>query len=538
MPTAAHRIACYYVCRAVRGDAARLEGGSQDKCRGITGTGLRQSVHTWRHTDRAYVLIACVLVVTCVLVTAETSTGSLAPKALAELLAVPVVGFLFYRLSRIAQTVAGLALASLYGILILVPADYLPLHKEFAGLRVDPLLLFVLLGVVAPRARNAGRRLWPYAMAVAVVSLGVVTYLTDPSRTAGYYLLSYLMVGGLVFVAAWRGSRTRSDLLAVSRVLMWSGGAAAAVGVAEYLLKRNFLYGSYYPPASPLAGGSRYFPGTFGYRITTTIGHPLDVGAVLTVALIVTAGVYFSTPSARERRISVAIALITLLAIVTTKSRADLILAPCSVMFLAFLSRRRGPRRVQLRPILLVAVLAISVWLSRGIWEEHFNGSAAASSTQTRLSGLHYVEQVLPSSLPLGLGFGASQAKLGAAGVYGLGGASAEDGWLELLIDGGPLLVLAMFTIPVAAGFSAIRNATRDDPLRLCHGVAVLAITANAASFNGLVTARIMLFLLLAESGVAASAARRVSSATVPHIASPGAASNSPRAELLSQGRA
>jgi hypothetical protein len=478
--------------------------------------GLAPIVHTRRYTLSVYAVAFPALVVTAIAMGAAV-TGSMRPKTLAEILVLPAVVFVFIRLSRATQTVVGLALACLYGVLILVPVDYLPLSKQIVGLRIDPLLLCALLGLLGPRASEARARAWPSVMAVAVVLLGAITYLTVPGRNPRYYLLSYLLVGGLVLVLAWRGSRTRADLRTVSRVIMWSGGAAAALGVVEYVLKRNPIFGSYYPTASPMSGGAVYFPGTYGYRITTTIGHPLDVGMVLTVVLIVTAGIALSTSNVRERRASVGIALVTLLAIAMTKSRTDLILAPSAVVLLVFLLQRRVTardymRHLRARPLMMMVVigLAIAVWATRGVWEQHFNGNTATTSTQARVIGLHYVEKVLPSSLPLGLGFGASQAKLGATGQYSVSGVSAEDGWLELLIDAGPLFAVTLLAIPLIAGVSAIRNASRDDPLRLCHGVAAFAVIVNAASFNGLVTARTMIFLLLVESGIAASAVRRV----------------------------
>jgi hypothetical protein len=396
----------------------------------------------------------------------------------------------------------------LTAVVILVPVDYLPIKKDAVSLSVDPILLFAVLGLAGFTVARRGR-VWPMVLAVLVVATGAMVLLANSSTTARYYYLSFIVVGCMAFITAWRGSRAQKDLRLLSWVIVLAGGTAAALGVLEFVIKRNPIYGTYLPSQAVLQGRPKLPPGFIaprslasgGYRITSTIGHPLDVAALLSVVVLVSLGLAISADNPRERWIAFGVGALGFVAMVMTRSRALLILTPVAILLLVVVSRRSRP--ITGTTILIAIGVAAAIWLTRDIWLSRFTSQASASSTQARVLGLHYTESLLPSTIPFGLGFGAAQSRAGARGQT-IGSASSEIGWGELLIDGGPLFALALLAIPVGGCISALRDRGRGDPMRLTYGVAALLLVIDGFSFNAVaVMPRSFLFVTMIAAGAA-----------------------------------
>jgi hypothetical protein len=394
--------------------------------------------------------------------------------------------------ARATDSPAGFFVAVFFAVLYLVPVDYLPVSKQLASVLIDPLVVCALLAMVSPAVRWHRRSL-PTVMVASLVLAGLAALLNHSGLAPRFYYASYLLTGAVVYLGVVRGSRTPADLATACRAVLVAGGVASVYGIVEYVLRRNPIYGHYYPSAGPGADGARYFPGTVGYRITTSIGQPLAVAGFLVAALVISIGVQLASHSPRERRFAAIVGVLCFVALMMTQSRAAVVIGPCAVLaVLIALHRRPGAQRLA---ILVVVGLAIGLPATSGIWLHRFTSSTTQASTEARVLGLHYIESAAPKAIPFGLGFGASQARLFAGGVT-ISGASAEDGWSELFIDGGPFVALTLLALPLTGVLLAVRR-RGTDPLRVAVAVATLALVVDAFTFNGILVIRTFLILLM-----------------------------------------
>lgn len=399
--------------------------------------------------------------------------------------------------SRVVNYPAASWVAGLFAALYLLPVDYLPASKQLVSLRIDPVLLLALAPIFF-RGREARQGVGSAAAITTVVIGGAMVLLFHYSLAARYYYMSFIIVGAIVYVGVWRGSRDPADL----RIILWSIMAAALLasilGIVEFAEKHNLIYGSYYPSAGLNTGGALYFPGTYGYRITSSIGHPLAVAALLLPATVIAVGVYLTERSSSLQRTALAIAACCFVALMMTKSRAAVFVTPAALIAEVLLLRSRpGTTR---RVLLLAAGIAVGLVATSSIWSGRFSSSGGAASTEARALGLKYVESVSPKTIPFGLGYGTAQARVGSGGDT-ISGASAEDGWTELFVDAGPLVMGALIALPLIGGIRTMRR-HRDEPYRSIAAVATLAATGFAFTFNGIIVERVVLFTLLALAAV------------------------------------
>jgi O-antigen ligase len=248
------------------------------------------------------------------------------------------------------------------GIVLIAATPLVPYVPIGFGASLDDTLPIVGLGLLLLSLRDGARTVrsprWLASVAaIALFALIVAAALSSIGngsgietvrlflRGAGHMVLVFAIAGAVATAAALSGSARRLAVWA----LAGTGTLQACIGLAAYLLPLPGGIG-----LQRMGRGSTLF-GEVPGRITGTTGIAANyVGAVLLMSVLVTAGIALTT-SGRTRWIASAAAVLQLIALTLTFSRAPLALAVAGLIVLV---------ATRNRPVLLVPVACLMAALA------------------------------------------------------------------------------------------------------------------------------------------------------------------------------
>ncbi|OII09025.1 hypothetical protein [Curtobacterium sp. MCBA15_008] len=356
----------------------------------------------------------------------------------------------------------------------------------------------------------------PLPEAITVISPGAVvilawiirrdrTGLTHPTRivaTIGLLLIGWLVIGVLSGISVERGLgwgtaftllvlvftfERRIAALEARRLLdtwMWTGAALAVFGVVERLLGSNPLYGRIFA-----SGEYPIFQYWSDYRITTTLGHPLNNALFLSVATVIAIARFVE----RGRASALLAAGLGLVGVFLTISRGGLVAVAVGVAVIVVgpLFRRSGTpdaTSTSTRGLIALGVAGVGlvgVTLSP-VFQERLSSSNGLASARARDELVPLVLSTSQHLGYLGSGPGTSNVLLQERGTPVV----VENSWFQLLLSLGLPGVCLVAALIVTAAIMALRSGS------LSAAAALAALSTSAAGFNWIESDRPgMLFL-------------------------------------------
>lgn len=269
----------------------------------------------------------------------------------------------------------------------------------------------------------------------------------------------------------------------------WTSAALAVFGIPERAFELNPVYGAVF-----LHGDYPLVQYWSSYRITTTLGHPLNNALFFAVGTVLAVGAYVE----RGRRVHVAAATLGLVAVFLTLSRGGVLAVAVGVVVvtLAPVARRAresapsrsGPRRLWALTAVLLGLAAVA---TAPAFQDRLQSSNGIASARARDALGSVVWSASRGVDHLGSGPGTSNYLLQRIGTPTV----VENSWFQLLLSlglPGVALVLALVTVSVVL---AVRGGA------VAAGGALAALATAAAGFNWIESDRpgmVFLGLLLA----------------------------------------
>ena len=227
--------------------------------------------------------------------------------------------------------------------------------------------------------------------------------------------------------------------------------AISIYGLIEYMCGRNILYEHLY-----LGSGTHWYfeVDREGYRITTTIGHPLKNATYFLFAIPVSLYVF-------KKPLNFIATLILCVGAFVTGSRAAAVLTACSiVMYYAYFGSNLKEQLKRGLASLAAIIAGFSILRFSPLGSTLLSRfSLAGSSTELRVSSLsNFVGMSLQYTFTgkgMGLSMNESMRLLGEG--YGF-----ENPWLMLIVDVGLLTFLLYIFIFFCTGFSQLKAVGSD----------------------------------------------------------------------------
>lgn len=334
-------------------------------------------------------------------------------------------------------------------------------------LSLAPFLLTGLAGLLALRSGLPGRKglVIPILVGLAFL-IGIPAGLGQPAALA-YALLSY----GAVLMALFIGYTDHRDpddrpLGTLGRTLIWAMPALAIYGIVQYYYLTSIPWDLYWVETSGIR--SLLSPEPDRLRVFTTLNSPLPAAAVLGVALLV----WLSTswrgllPFANGIFGAVALAL-------TYVRSVWLGIAAGGLVYLVASRSRAALVRSAVMGVVAVAIIAagwtfptVQAVIARALSLSNIENDVSA---QDRFD---LIDQVIPTatSLDAPIGHGLGQAGLASS----LGGetplSSADNGYLAILYQIGPIgfvLMAVAIVVLVALAVRGVRRGSGSTSLEL-----------------------------------------------------------------------
>lgn len=373
----------------------------------------------------------------------------------------------------------------------LVPVGRLPLPEVVTVLSPGAV---VVLAWVVRRDRTALARPARIVVTIALVLagwlvIGVVSGISV-QRGLGWGAAFTLLV--LVFTF-----ERRIPTLEVRRVLdtwMWTAAALSLFGVVERLLGSNPLYGGVFASGDyPIV---QYWS---DYRITTTLGHPLNNALFLSVGTVIAVARFVE----RGRTSSLVASGIGLVGVFLTISRGGLVAVAVGVAVIVVgpLFRRASDARATTASTRAFVALGVTgaglvgVALSPA-FQERLGSSNGIASARARDELAPLVWTTSEHLGHLGSGPGTSNLLLVERGTPVV----VENSWFQLLLSLGLPGAFLVAALVVTAAVLALRSGS------LSAAAALAALSTSAAGFNWIEADRPgMLFLgLLVAAAISA----------------------------------
>jgi hypothetical protein len=285
------------------------------------------------------------------------------------------------------ERLATLVGKSLFGTLLLVlmmspfEVGYPPLGRilwtTYTNLEVSLFLMgavWILLLLVDAEARGRLLRLPLLMPMLALIAACVLSTLLGEFKSLGVQFIYRLLMGMLVFAAAWEALRGRRRLLVALGTFIGSGATAAGIGLLEFVPWVNLeSWLKVFKPQPTTVGGMLRLSGTFEYA-NGAAAYSEMVLPILIGFVILFSSTYLASGMMAEMRFSerlrtvvrvllyVALALLTMALILTFSRAAWLgVIVAMGVFGLALFLRRRsepeGASRVMARSLGLAAVV-------------------------------------------------------------------------------------------------------------------------------------------------------------------------------------
>ncbi len=224
----------------------------------------------------------------------------------------------------------------------------------------------------------------------------------------------------------------RIDHGKVLRMLLAFLVVDALIACFEYIVSSNLFYHDYF-----MANNAWYqqiiIACQYGnaYRSSSCIGHPLTVALFMNVGFILTEKTVKNVPA------KLGFDLLFLLALLTTNSRAGLLVFACFLIFFAY---KKSFSHLALGLLIIVVALSLLFWRGN-MYEALFSRDSSGSSLLQRVLGLNAFLSSSMSQIVLGVGFSGSQSLVSSF--------TNSSGNMEI----GPLIVLSEIGILAFAVF-------------------------------------------------------------------------------------
>ncbi len=351
----------------------------------------------------------------------------------------------------------------------LAPVGRLPL-PEFVTV-LSPGALVVLVWTLR-REHGASRR---PPVVVTVVCAAVAVVLVTGTLTSMSMHRSFGWGVAFVLLVLVPAVGRRLPSVEANRLLdtwAWLAAGLAVFGMIERLLEANPVYGGVF------AGGEfpimQYWS---DYRVTTTLGHPLNNALFFAAGTVIAVGRFVE----RGRTSALVAAALGLVGVFLTISRGGLVAVAVGVAIVAIgpaLRNAAAARAARANTRGLLALAAVGAGLAAvatsPVFQERLRSSNGIASARARDELGPLVWSTSGQLSHLGSGPGTSNALLEARGTPTV----VENSWFQLLLSLGLPGVVLVAVLVAAAAWVALRTGS------LSAAAGLAAISTSAAGFN------------------------------------------------------